>query len=543
MANLPTAYASQYFGRKTLDFYAVEGDVVGADPRARKDERRLQDFDGARHTVRLMDSGFKLEPGHTATVLRMQPGPARRSRPVAVVNHDEGSWTRTHPGADGLLARAGVARGLNWFATMTLFALAALALIWPFMHSFLVELDPALFGTLPAFNLAEMAVAALPALASWSLSDVLAPLTIPLAEAAPALAPSATALVFAGGVLIASLGVYLLRSWRLLWAPLFVVALGAVSIGYAGVAGMVEPALSGLGIAAVLFVLGGMVNRIRDGARLEARIAVLCDHLLSQGPQDAVTPTESYAETAGADDTPVEAEDQPEAQEPSGPIAAAATVASLRQPQDQDDAVHAGTEPDHEDASVEAANDAQVPEAAEAATNNADEDTADADAAAVIEGGVDDASAEPAEAVADEAGAIPAELDEAVEVSEPDEAVDAVAAPEAVVDTDAEPVRADLAVDTTPAGLDPVEAERLRSDPRYASRAIVLPPPPPMPEPVVPAGEGSGEAVGPSETRTLQPDAPLPDNVIPIFAPPASERAQSQDDAVSEDEDGPREPA
>ena len=37
MANLPTAYASQHFGRKTLDFYAAAGEVSGSDPRARAD--------------------------------------------------------------------------------------------------------------------------------------------------------------------------------------------------------------------------------------------------------------------------------------------------------------------------------------------------------------------------------------------------------------------------------------------------------------------------------------------------------------------------
>ena len=89
MANLPTAYASQNFGRKTLDFYAASGEVSGSDPRARADERSLTDYDGAKHTVRVMDRNFALEAGDQASVLRMQTGPSQRSRPVALVNHTQ----------------------------------------------------------------------------------------------------------------------------------------------------------------------------------------------------------------------------------------------------------------------------------------------------------------------------------------------------------------------------------------------------------------------------------------------------------------------
>ncbi|MFW6300317.1 MAG: hypothetical protein ACOC20_05300, partial [Oceanicaulis sp.] len=153
MANLPTAYASQRFGAKALDFYAASGEVIGADPRARADERRLQDIDGARHTVRLMEAKFDLEPGDQASVLRLQPGPARRSRPVAVVNHSRGGWTRTHPGASALLSRAGVARNVNWLITMGLFAAAALAIVWPYLAAFMAELIPTAFSGLPVYDL------------------------------------------------------------------------------------------------------------------------------------------------------------------------------------------------------------------------------------------------------------------------------------------------------------------------------------------------------------------------------------------------------
>ena len=71
MANLPTAHASQSFGRKSVDFYAAPGQVIGSDPRARADERRVQDLDGARHALRLSQAKFALNPGDTAAVLRV----------------------------------------------------------------------------------------------------------------------------------------------------------------------------------------------------------------------------------------------------------------------------------------------------------------------------------------------------------------------------------------------------------------------------------------------------------------------------------------
>ncbi len=555
MANLPTAYASQRFGRKTLDFYAVEGDVVGADPRARGDERRLEDIDGARHTVRLMEKGFELEPGQTATVLRMQPGPARRSRPVAVVNHTASGWCRTHPGAEGLLARAGVSRTLNWALTMLLFAIAAMALVWPFLRAFLVEVDAGLFGASPDFNVADLAVAALPALSGWSFSDIVAPVTGPLVAAVPALSGFADMLVFGAGVLVATIGVYTLRSWRLLWAPLFVGALGAVSLGYGGVSGMVEPALSGLGLAATVFVLGGLINRIRDGARLEARIAVLCDHLLRQGPQDAVVP-------ASTDEAVKPVEPDTEAEDAVPTVAATvAAAASLREPEaDELDAQAVPVEAEESEAvaersvledieaievetvDAEAAEEPSVEDVEpQSELSPADQTAAEADGQSDIEPEVaSDAQAED-DAVAETAAG--AEEDTSDAEIMPDATADADVT-EAEIDDDAqasietrEPEPADLSADTTPAGLDPEEAERLRTDPRYASRAIVLPPPPPMPSPSSAMGEGSGEAIGRGETTTLKPSQPLADNVIPIFAAPSSSQVEDKSGAEARKQD------
>ncbi len=630
MANLPTAYASQRFGRKTLDFYAVEGDVVGADPRARSEERRLEDMDGQRHTVRLMEKGFELTPGQTATVLRMQPGPARRSRPVAVVNHDTGGWCRTHPGAEGLLAKAGVSRTFNWVLTMGLFAIAALVLVWPFLRSFLVEVDPSLFGGAPNFNVAEMTVAALPALAGWSFSDAIAPITAPLISAMPGLSGVADMLVFGAGILVASLGVYLLRSWRLLWAPVFVALIGVIALGYGGVTGMVGPALSGLGLAALLFLVGGVINRIRDGARLEARIAVLSDHLLRQGPQDVVVPVEEADDAPSADEP---ANDEVDAVVPAGVAAAA----SLREP-GQDDGEEVA--PEESDEAAEGAPSSQEAErvedeGADASESEADSETSEPDAVTVSEAtgsedaldaeaveaveatettsasdaeGLDesqgaeaagpevesadpadtpdedieasdvDAVAEPVEDTVDAetvpetaneaepievSDATPADVtsEDGIEPSADDSGTEAVPSAEAMPLTDSEDGEAPadpsadgasgapIPGDTAPAGLDPEEAERLRTDPRYASRAIVLPPPPPMPTPGPDLGEGSGEAVGQGETTMLKPSAPLPGNVIPIFAAPASSEIPQENrerphtpEAANEDEP-PREPS
>lgn len=586
MASLPTAYASQRFGRKTLDYYAVEGEIVGADPRARSDERRLQDFDGARHTIRLMDASFRLEPGDAAAVLRMQPGPAQRSRPVAVVNHDSGGWTRTHPGAAGLLARAGISRAANWALTMTLFALAALALVWPFLRAFLVEVDPALFGATPSFNVGETAAAFAPVLTGWSFAEITAPLTAQIAGAAPGLEPTAPALIFAAGVLIAALGVYALRSWRLLWAPLFVLALGVVAIGYGGVEGMTGPALAGLSLAAAVFLIGGMINRVRDAARLESRIALLADHLLRQGPQEVVAEARE-AETADDDAVAHDAVEEDAAER----LAGAAGAAALREPGGEDEAGESGEADQDEDVAEEAGAasdiapgageavaepDAQTPlgppegEAVDAPAPAPDADTerrateAEAsgqtpahepgapepqandpaqDAAPTeVDAQPDSAEAEAepvgpdAETAADD-GAAPA--DEAAAIEAEADAPDPAASD--VTSGEAEGPKSDLDA-AAPAGLDPEEAERLRTDPRYASRAIVLPPPPPMPEPA--DGDHAADAAAPAHTaQTLKPSAPLPDNVVPIFAAAAPSREAepepAQDETITPKQDDP----
>ena len=520
MSSLPTAYASQRFGRKSLDFYAAAGDVIGADPRARSDERRLQDLDGARHTVRLMESGFQLDPGDQASVLRMQPGPARRSRPVAVVNHNTGAWSRAHPGAAGLLAKAGVARTWNWVLTVLLFALAALAVVWPYLRAFLVEIAPSTFAAAPGFDVFALASAAAPSLAGWRIADVIAPVAAPLVEAAPFLAGFETTIAFAAAAIVGAGIVYALRSWRLIWAPLLVGAIGAGAFGFDGAASASTAALAGLGVATGVFLIGGLVNRVRDGARLERRIAVLADHILRNAPEELVS--EAPRDSVADDDVQPMAASEGDAVEsaPAAPLAAA-----YREPgADQNGA---GAEAmDHYDSAPEASHDAAVTEAESA---EPDEAEAPGDEGEFGTGETDPHPA--AEAQADPADRVETDAETP---SETDPSPAATASQEAHSDAEA----AD-----TPQTFEQEENERLRTDPRYAARAIVLPPPPPMPSAQSDAqsqAESSedeaahGSLDSPAEdssgstTRTLRPDGPLAPNVVPMFAAPAPSRRNEE---------------
>ncbi|MEQ8406598.1 MAG: hypothetical protein RKE49_16015 [Oceanicaulis sp.] len=540
MANLPTAYASQRFGAKALDFYAASGEVIGADPRARADERRLQDMDGARHTVRLMEAKFDLEPGDQASVLRLQPGPARRSRPVAVVNHTRGGWTRTHPGASALVSRAGIARNVNWALTMGLFALAALACVWPYLITFLAEIAPAAFAGVPAYDVFALAAAASPGLAGWSIAETTAPLAGLLAQIRPDLAGLAPALGYGAAAFAGAVMVFAARSWRLLWAPLFVAALGAGALGFGGASAALAPALAGLGVAALVFVLGGLWNRIGDAARLEARIALLADHLLSNAPEETVTGSgeeaetethaepESEAETAGAPDALVDERTA---------VAVAASLRSL----DGDSSEEAQAEDTAEQSTEAGASDQADP---------GEDGAPEASMAEVLGVSEDAAEAEPTAGEPDAPKAADAEI------PQPDGDTDRVSADGDTAAQPADPVDLSEADEVgeaarpdtpAPAGLEADEAERLRTDPRYASRAIILPPPPPMPAPSrnaaeteapeTPGAPGAPDANAPREletagapapaqtaARTLNPGKPLPDNVVPIFAAPPPDK-------------------
>ncbi|MCC5994995.1 MAG: hypothetical protein JJU18_01325 [Oceanicaulis sp.] len=476
MANLPTAHASQRFGRKTIDFYAVSGEVVGADPRARTDERRIQDLDGARHTLRLMDRGFTLQPGDYASVLRLQPGPERRSRPVAVANPAGQGWARTHPGIPALLSRSGIARNVNWWMTILLFTLAALAIAWPYLHALLAELAPGWAGALPAPDVFALAAAYLPGLEAWRWSDAASWMTPLLEPAGAGLADQSGAILFAGLAAALAVTTYASRSWRLVWAPLFVALAVAGAIGLDGPGAAAGPALAVLGAAALLFIIGGLINRTRDSVRLERRIAMLAEHMMTH------TPTEH-----------VRAPRSPVISDAAAPAAAGA--AALREPAPEADP-EADTEAEPE-AKAEAGTESAGEPGAEdgAAREDANDSAATALPEAEADAGVPPAGAAP-EAAND------AETIEADGFVDPDLAVPpAPPAPEPA-DQDA--------LSAAPAEESEEEA-RLRTDPRYAARAIVLPAPPPMPRrddaaaPVFAASaEEGGDAAQPESAEAPQ---------------------------------------
>lgn len=459
MANLPAGYASLRFGRKTIDFYAVAGEVVGSDPRARAEERRIQDLDGARHTLRLMDKGYRLEPGDTASVLRLQPGPERRSRPVAVASPSARSWTRTHPGAPALLSRAGVSRNLNWALTMALFALAALAIVWPYLHAFLIEIAPGRLADLPAPNVFALAAAYAPGLEAFRWSQAAAPLAVLLDAAGPGLAGQAGLIAFAAIVAAGAVVVYAARSWRLLWAPVFVAIVAAGAIGIDGSAGAEGPALAALGACALLFVIGGVINRLRDEIRLDRRIALLADHLVSQTPSEHVRASrlpDAMADRIGAGAIAASALGEPDQ------TADAASAAADMAPADAD-ALDQRAEPVHASDPVEPTDAVEATVPAEAAQ-----------------------ASDPAPAGSDMAD---------LGADGPDEVIEA----DGFVDRD---LKAQAAPEA-PADAESVEEARLRDDPRYAARAIVLPAPPPMAPP-----QSAAEAPAAALASALSAPAP-----------------------------------
>ncbi|VXC93482.1 conserved membrane hypothetical protein [Oceanicaulis sp. 350] len=628
MANLPTAYASQHFGRKTLDFYAAAGEVSGSDPRARADEHSLTDYDGAKHTVRVMDRDFALEAGDQASVLRMQTGPSRRSRPVAVVNHTRQGWSRTHPGASAMLSRAGVARNVNWFLTVLLFALAAMVMVWPYLRTFLVEVDPSLFGVAPSFNIFALALGALPDLGNWSFSQTVSPVSALIAQSVPSMAEQADQIVFYALSGLGALVVFATRSWRLLWAPLFVGLVAAAALGLGGLEAAAGYAVIAYGVSAVIFMVGGVINRIRDAARLERRIALLADHLQRHAPEETIARTEEpEVEPEVAEVSEEAAEDTAAMSAVAAPVSAALSetgeeprMETADEPapgSSEDDAGAVDAEPEmladaaqtdeaptlEEGAASPTDAEEDVVSATQTASEAVDEDLevthepqseaepqdevvssdmkeaepALSEGDAIYEGSVAEAPAEDETDVgAEEDGAAkaavlaedqqamqddatPDETDDGVEAeveleteletsAEADaltsevaeEAEPALALPETELDAGASEDKPEDEVEL--AGLDAEEAERMKNDPRYAARAIVLPSPPPMPS----AEESTDTAMASAqpttrETRELRPSAPLTNRVLSLFsnpvvppappAPPAPSRSQEDEDA------------
>ncbi|RKQ96011.1 hypothetical protein [Maricaulis maris] len=284
MSLLPTAHAGQSFGARRIDFYTVSGEVSASDDGT----GRVTDTDGMSHDVRLLERSNALAPGDTASVLRVQAGPNRRSRPTAIVNHTRGTWMRAAPDATGLLARSGVTRGFNWWLSVLALALVGIAAVWPAIHGFLTEVNGGLMASVPAFDVFAEMQALLPGLSGWRLEaalptgllDTIASLGfVPMAQL------TEWGLALAGGLvaLLAFAG----RSWRLIYIP----ALALLALATGTILGSALATLAVIGGSLGLFMLGGLVNRIRDGGRFNARVARLAEHALRNPPHEGVRPS------------------------------------------------------------------------------------------------------------------------------------------------------------------------------------------------------------------------------------------------------------
>ncbi|BDW98361.1 hypothetical protein MACH15_01140 [Maricaulis maris] len=281
MSLLPTAHAGQSFGARRIDFYTVSGEVSASDDGT----GRVTDTDGMTHDVRLLERSNALAPGDTASVLRVQAGPNRRSRPTAIINHTRGTWMRASPEATTLLARSGVTRSFNWWLSVLVLAAVAIASVWPAIHGFLTEVNGGLMASIPAFDVFAEIGAFLPALGGWRLETAL-PGGLIDGIASLGFVPmeqlTEWGLALGAGVLV--LLTFLGRSWRLIYVP----ALGAFALAAGVILGSSLPTLSIIGGGIAFFMLGGLVNRIRDGGRFNARVARLAEHALRNPPQEGV---------------------------------------------------------------------------------------------------------------------------------------------------------------------------------------------------------------------------------------------------------------
>lgn len=468
MSSIPGAHASLGFGRKRVEFYASPGVTTDAAHR-RRGEHDVRDVDGHTQTLRLSRPDTPLDNGETVTVLRMQSGPDHGSRPVALINHDRNAWTRTSPDATGALGRSGVTRAVNWWLAMIAFIVATLTFSWPDVRLFMLEVDPALFASLPQLNLFAMATAQAPALAGFDLAAAIPGATGLVSQLGLPEWLTPNVLVFT--VLLSGLALftYFARSWRIVWVPVYILA--ALVAGLAlGTASPLMPALLALAGVALIFCIGGMINRARDAARLEGRIARLSENILRNPPREAVT----------------------------APAAAAAALAAT--------AAQADAAEEMADIAAEEARED---------TDAADADTAEADAE------TDEAAGETDEADADTSAE--SEGDDTEAGSEAEEADD-----ELPSDTDLAAARADTERENgdspapAPALAVPVAAE---IDDIADDREMILPPPPPLANRAVNETGGSGEAGEPDIAEAPAMAAAITDSDTAEETPDTTEAA------------------
>ena len=285
MSQLPSAHAGQSFGSRRIDFITVSGEVSSSDAGT----GRVTDGDGVVHDVRLNERSSALASSDTATVLRVQSGPNRRSRPVAIINHSRNVWMRAAPDATTILGRSGVTRALNWWLSVLALALVAIAAAWPALHSFLTELNSAMMAGVPSIDVFAEIGAQLPGLASWRMETALSP---GLFDAIAALGFVPMAQLTEWGLAIAvgalALVTFFARSWRLLYVP----ALALLCLVSGAILGNPVATLLMVAGAALLFITGGFINRIRDGGRFNARIERLAEYVLRHPPVEGVRSSE-----------------------------------------------------------------------------------------------------------------------------------------------------------------------------------------------------------------------------------------------------------
>jgi hypothetical protein len=303
MSSIPGAHASLGFGRKRVDFYASPG-VTGES--GRRGEHEIRDADGETHNLRLSRPDTPLESGETVTVLRAQSGPDHDSRPVSVINHDRNAWTRTSPDATSVLARSGITRATSWWLSMFVFMIMTVLFAWPDIRLFMLEVDPALFAALPEINVFAMAADRVPALQGYDLAAAIPGLSGLVEQAGLPGWITPNVVAFTVPLLLLALVTYFSRSWRVIWVPVYVAAATAAGLAL-GVTAPLTPTMLALGGIALVFCLGGFINRTRDASRLEGRIARLSENILRHPPAETViAPAAVAAVAVSSDDAPAD---------------------------------------------------------------------------------------------------------------------------------------------------------------------------------------------------------------------------------------------
>lgn len=469
MADLPTTDTTQSFGRRSIDFYAAAGDVAEPDTRARSSERKLRDLDGTDHDVRLSSQGFRFEPGDRAAILRVHAGSSRKSIPVAIINYEDRSWSRLRPEANPLLAKSGVARSMNWALSLLALFAAMFMAVWPALRTFLVEVFPGAFRATPELDIFALAVQAFPDLAGLNLAQNPPGL---ITQVMPGLSGLESYIWFGLAVLAGGAMAYAVRSWRLLWLPLLIGAIGLGAIALNGQDNAVIPSIIALFVIAVIFAIGGAVNRARDAVRLENRISMLATHLLDNPPSESVrslglAPTEESLQAGNSEesDTAFEASE------------------------------NAAINPDADDVVETSATETQVDESHSELASEDSQETSDANersddvvtAESVSDNDVstshDDQADEPSSEMQNESNAGQSDGTEAVDAEQGVVNVDTVQTTEPSGELSGEMAGTQELDDDLTEDDDPMVARPGKNDddPRLQSRDISLPPPPPMP--------------------------------------------------------------